>query len=94
MTGADPVSWKVVERGWRVVGRDGDEIGYVDEVVGDDHLDIFNGVAVSEGVLKARRYVPAERVSQIVDGAVHVDADADELARFDEPPPSEQILAP
>ena len=94
MAESDPVSWKVVERGWRVVGRDGEEIGHVDAVVGDDNLDIFNGIAVSEGLLRHRRYVPAERVTEIVDGAVHVDADADDLARFDEPPPSEQFHAP
>ena len=91
---SDPVSWKIVERGWHVVGRGGEELGRVDDIVGDANADIFNGIAVSEGLLKSRRYVPAERVVGIVDGEVHVDCDAEELSRFDEPPPSAQILAP
>jgi hypothetical protein len=90
----DPVSWKVVERGWSVVGRGRREIGKVDEVVGDSNADIFNGIAVSGGLLKSRRYVPAERVIEIVEGEVRVDADEGELERFDEPPPSERVLAP
>jgi uncharacterized protein YrrD len=91
---ADPVSWKVVEPGWRVVGRDAEELGRVDEVLGDANADIFNGLAVSEGLFKGRRYVPAERVTAIVDGEVRVDAGADDLDDFEEPPPSERFLAP
>lgn len=84
---ADPASWKVVERGWRVVGRDGEELGAVHEIVGDGEADIFNGITVSPGLLKSNCYVPAERVTEIVVGEVRVDADADELERF-EPPSS------
>jgi uncharacterized protein YrrD len=91
---ADPVSWKVVEPGWRVVGRDGEEVGRVDEVLGDASADIFNGLAVSAGLLKSRRYLPAERVVEIVEGEVRVDAGADELEELEEPPPSERFLAP
>ncbi len=90
----DPVSWFMIERGWRVVDKSGHEVGRVDEVIGDSNADIFNGIAVSEGVFKGRRYVPAERVSEIVAGEVRIDADGDELGGWEEPPPSEQILAP
>lgn len=84
---ADPASWKVVEHGWRVVGRSGEELGTVREVLGDANADIFNGIAISEGLLQGNRYVPAERVSGIVEGEVRVDCDADELQRLDEQPP-------
>ena len=43
----EPVSWIVIEPGWKVVGRDGEELGRVDEVIGDSNADIFNGLAVS-----------------------------------------------
>jgi hypothetical protein len=92
-----PVSWFVIERGWKVVGSDAAEIGRVDEVAGDTGKDIFSGIVVSEGLLKGRRFIPAERVTQIVDGEVHVDlgsADAEQLAAYDEPAAQEQILAP
>jgi hypothetical protein len=86
---ADPVSWLVIEPGWKVVDRDGNDTGRV--------ADIFNGIAISTGLLRGRRYVPAEQVSSIVAGQVQLDLDADavkQLGDFDEPPPSEEILTP
>jgi hypothetical protein len=97
MADSTPVSWFVIERGWRVVGADGSDLGRVDEVAGDTGKDIFSGIVVSEGLLKSRRFVPAERVQEIVEGEVRVDvgtANADELERYEEPAPQEQILAP
>ena len=75
MTTGDPVSWLLVEKGWDVVGRDGETIGTVDEVLGDEEADIFNGLAVSPGLLGRARYVPAERVTRIVEGRVELDLD-------------------
>ena len=94
---ADPVSWKVVERGWKVVGADGEELGSVHEILGDSTADIFNGLAVSPGLLRSSRYVPAENVSEIVEGAVRVDIGAEEFERLDEHapvPPQRDILKP
>ena len=47
----DPVSWFLVERGWKVVGRDGAELGTVEEALGDENADIFDGLAVAIGLL-------------------------------------------
>ena len=80
----DPVSWLVIEPGWKVVGRGGEELGTVHEVIGDTGKDIFNGLAVSPGLLKSSRYVPAERVAQIVDGRVELDLTAEDFERLDE----------
>jgi hypothetical protein len=93
---SDPVSWFVVEPGWRVLAADGSEVGKVEEIVGDTGKDIFNGLAISTGLLRGRRYVPAEHVVEIVDGAVTLDLDAPAVKRlggFHEPPPSAQIRA-
>jgi hypothetical protein len=92
--GADPVSWFVVERGWRVVDRDGDEIGRVEETLGDSAKDIFNGLSVASGLFAAPRYVPAERVAEITEGRVRLDlskSEVDRLGSYEEPPPSAQI---
>ena len=94
---SDPVSWKVVERGWRIVGSDGEEAGYVDEIVGDSNADIFSGIAMSEGLFKGRRLIPSEHIAEIVDGVVKLDipaAQAEHLDEYEEPPPQEEILAP
>lgn len=92
---SEPVSWLLIEPGWKVVAADGSEIGHVREVVGDTGKDIFDGLAVSSGLLAKARYVPAESVGTITEGRVqlHLGPDAaDRLDPFDEPPPSEEIL--
>jgi hypothetical protein len=92
---SDPVAWLVIEAGWKVVARDGSEVGRVDEVVGDTGKDIFNGLTISKGLLAKRRYVPAERVATITEGRVELDLDPeaiDKLGEYDQPPPSEEIL--
>jgi uncharacterized protein YrrD len=67
---ADPVSWKVVERGWRVLDESGEELGRVDEITGDPEADIFDGVQISHGLLEKTEYVPSERVVDIREGEV------------------------
>lgn len=94
--GADPVSWLVIEPGWEVVDAAGESVGKVHEIVGDSGDDIFNGLAVSPGLLRPARYVPAEVVGTIEDGRVHLTISRQEVERLDdheEPPPSERFLA-
>jgi Uncharacterized protein conserved in bacteria (DUF2171) len=91
----DPVSWFVIEPGWEVVGSDGGKIGKVDEVVGDDTDDIFNGLAIVSGLFDKARYVPSELVGEIVDGRVQLKIPAGTAATLEEheePPASIQIL--
>ena len=67
---SDPVAWIVIERGWEVVSSDGEKVGTVDEVLGDQNADIFGGLAVVPGLLKKPKYAPAERVGEIFEGRV------------------------
>ena len=85
---ADPVSWLVVQRGWSVVDTGGEEVGSVDEVLGDEDTDIFNGLTVLHGVVSRPRYVPAERVRAIREGVVELDLDKAGFERLEpyEPP--------
>lgn len=83
---ADPVAWIVVERGWEVASSDGEKVGTVDEVLGDPNADIFDGLAVAPGLLKKPKYVPAERVGEIVEGRVTLEltkAEFDALAEYE-----------
>jgi hypothetical protein len=92
----DPVSWLVIEPGWKVVGPDGEELGKVEEIVGDTGKDIFNGLSITTGVLSRPRYLPAERVRLITDGRVVVDLSEQGVERLEEhepQPPSEQFRA-
>ena len=56
---ADPVSWLLIETGWKVIDVDGGEVGEVDEVVGDSGADIFDGLAIATSMFGKPRYVPS-----------------------------------
>ena len=93
---ADPVSWKVIEQGWRVVSADGEHVGTVHEVLGDSTADIFNGLSVSPGIFRSSRYVPSEQVAEIVGGEVRLALDATQFEHLDEAapvPPSAEVRA-
>jgi len=90
----DPVAWTVVERGWKVYDAAGDEIGHVDEITGDENVDIFDGITISHGVLSKPHYVPSENVAQILDGEVHLSlsrAQVEQLATYTEPVAEESL---
>lgn len=94
MTG-DPVSWFLIEPGWKVLDSGGEEIGAVDEIVGDSSDDIFNGLSVSTSVLGRPRYVPSEQVATITEGEIRLTIGKDEVAQlgeYEEPPTSAEIL--
>jgi sporulation protein YlmC with PRC-barrel domain len=93
----DPVSWLMIEPGWHVVDSAGKDVGRVEEVVGDSNADIFNGLAISKGLFSGNRYVPAEQVGAITEGRVELrldHSDVERLDRYEQPPPSEEIVAP
>jgi hypothetical protein len=95
MTQGDPVSWFLIEPGWTVVDVNGNEVGSVDEVVGDSSDDIFNGLSISTSLLGRPRYVPSEQVAGIVEGQVRLQLSKDaveHLGEFEEPPTSAEIL--
>ena len=62
----DPVSWLLVERGWPVVDANGERVGKVDEVLGDEQTDIFHGLVV-DGT-----EILAERVGEIREGEIRL----------------------
>lgn len=91
---ADPVSWLMIEPGWRVEAADGAEVGRVLEVTGDSGADIFDGLAIASSMFKQPRYVPSEQVGEIVDGRVRLKlsrAAIEGLTEFEQPPVEEQI---
>ena len=84
----DPVSWFVIEPGWKVVDAQGDEVGSVDEVVGDSSDDIFNGLSISTSLLGKARYVPSEQVGTITNGRIELTLTKDQiehLGEFEQP---------
>ena len=68
----DPVSWKAVERGWAVYDREGEEVGTVHEIAGDEEADIWDGFGVKTSTFGGVKYVPAEIVASIAVGEVRL----------------------
>jgi len=76
------------------VDAGGEEIGEVEEIVGDSAEDIFNGLAVSTSLLGRPRYVPSEQVREITEGRVHLaltSSELEHLGEYEEPPASLEI---
>jgi hypothetical protein len=91
---ADPVSWLMIETGWKVLASDGSEVGEVDEVTGDSSVDIFDGLAVATSAFGKPRYVPSEQVEEIREGAVRLSLtreQVEQLAEYLEPSTSAEI---
>jgi len=95
VTERDPVSWFLIEAGWKVVDATGEDVGSVDEVVGDSSDDIFNGLSISTSLLGKPRYVPSEQVGEITEGRVQLTLSknqVDGLGEYEEPATSAEIL--
>ena len=86
---SDPVSWLLVEPGWKVVDAAGEEIGQVEEALGE--RDIFSGLVISTGLLGSPRWVRADDVEELVEGCVRLRLSGDEveqLPKYDPPEPA------
>jgi hypothetical protein len=95
------VSWKVIEHGWQVVSSDGEQVGVVFLVVGDENEDIFDGLAITQhggfafhNYADRPHYVAASAVGEIDDsGRVNLTITADEARHLPlhDPPESARI---
>ena len=81
---SDPVSWLMIETGWKVLAEDGSEVGEVDEIAGDDTEDVFDGLAVATSAFGKPRYVPAEQVAEITDGVVRLSLTVNQVSQLGE----------
>jgi hypothetical protein len=96
------VSWKVIQHGWSVRSSDGEDIGVVFLVVGDENEDIFDGLAITHhkgyavhNYADRPHYVEAARVASIDDsGEVTLAITAEEAKSLPvhDPPVSAEIL--
>jgi hypothetical protein len=65
-----------------VLAADGSEIGEIDELIGDEHEDIFDGISISVVALGQPRYVGADQVARIEQGEVHLSLDPEASAQL------------
>jgi hypothetical protein len=96
------VSWKMIEHGWSVRSSDGEDVGVVFLVVGDENVDIFDGLAITHhkgfavhNYADLPHYVEASQVASIDDsGEVTLAITADEARGLPvhDPPASAEIV--
>ena len=95
------ISWKSIEHEWAVECSNGETIGKVFRVVGDENTDIFDGIAfthhggafVFHNYADRPHYVAAEQVASIDPGVVRLSITSSEAADLPvhDPPESAQI---
>jgi uncharacterized protein YrrD len=69
---AEPMSWLTLEKGMRVVGADGTEVGTVTDVIADLQKGIFSGLSISSGLLSDIRFVPADLIANMSEDAIEL----------------------
>ena len=95
------VAWKVIENGWAVHARDGEQVGVVLLVVGDENADIFDGLAITQhggfafhNYVDRPHYVEAAKVGEIDDSGrvtLTITADESRALPLHDPPESAEI---
>jgi uncharacterized protein YrrD len=80
----DPVSWKAVEKGWTVYDRDGEQVGTVDDIAGDEEADIWDGFGIKTGTFGPVKYVPAEIVDSIAVGEIRLKISGSQVAPLED----------
>jgi hypothetical protein len=95
------VSWKLIQNGWAVHASDGEQVGVVFLVVGDENADIFDGLAVTRfggfafhNYVDRPHYVEAEVVGEIDDSErvdLTITAEEARTLPLHDPPESAEI---
>ena len=78
------VSWKAIEANAPVFSSEGEAVGKVSSVVGDQDADVFTGLAISIATFQRARFVPSERVRAIWPDRVDLGLTTAEIERLPE----------
>jgi uncharacterized protein YrrD len=88
MPDSTPIAWRAIVYGTPVLGADGNRIGSVREVLGDDEDDVFHGLRIAvDGSAKDDVVVMADDVASIASDTITTDMtreDALALPRYSE----------
>lgn len=77
-----PASWLSIKPGWKVFAADDEEVGEVDETIGDENSDIFDGVSIAFSALAQPRYARADQIASIEQGAVRLKLSREEAKQL------------
>jgi hypothetical protein len=78
------VSWMAIRQSARVVDREGNDIGQVEAVLGDDEDGIFHGLALNLKGWGGHVELLADRVQRITPKRIYMDLEPGEAKSLDE----------
>jgi hypothetical protein len=89
----EPISYLALENGTDVISADGERIGVVEHVLGDEEADVFDGIVIDTkpgpgGI----RFVDAPEVGEIRERAVLLTLSAADAQRLPEPEPNPAVM--
>ena len=93
MDHGDPISYLVLEPGTDVISADGQKVGKVEHVLGDESTDIFDGLVIDTKLGPGGlRFVDAPEVDELRERAVLLTMPAAEVDRLPKPGPSPAVI--
>jgi hypothetical protein len=87
----DPVAWNYVQPGTAVFAGDGERLGTVAAMEGDDQTMVFHGIEVAEDD-GTRHEVPADLVETLTPSRIGLSIDRSAFARLGPPAPPPPII--
>jgi hypothetical protein len=78
------VSWMAIKQDAGVTDRDGNDIGHVEAVLGDDEDGIFHGLALNLKGWGGHVELPADRIQRITANKIYTDLAPDEGKSLEE----------
>ncbi|MDQ3870431.1 MAG: PRC-barrel domain-containing protein [Chloroflexota bacterium] len=93
MAAGDPISYLTLQRGTDVLSSEGERVGVVEHVLGDEGTGIFDGIIIDTRLGPGGlRFVDAPEVEALHEDAVVLDVPAAEVERLPKPEPGPAVM--
>jgi len=93
VAGGEPISYLVLERGTDVISANGERVGTVQHVLGDEEKDIFDGLVIDTRLGPGGlRFVDAPQIAELREDAAVLTVAAADVAALPEPSPGPAVM--
>ena len=93
MAAGDPISYLTLQRGTDVMSSEGERVGVVEHVLGDEATGIFDGIIIDVKLGPGGlRFVDAPDVGSLHENAVALEVPTAEIERLPKPEPSPAVM--
>jgi hypothetical protein len=93
VAGGDPISYLLLEKGTDVVSADGERVGTVQHVLGDEEKDIFDGLVIDTKLGPGGlRFVDAPQIAELREDAAVLTVAAADVPALPEPTPGPAVM--